>query len=169
MSLCNLMLGLHCRRGQAAFGVRRSSVSVVTASGFDTCCRHLFFFWLSCPWTRQIYRIEGLQQSECRVTVVSMSPPYNRSWRVADNIPWLCKLAAFRCGVVETFILLGCWADRLVFGYRRFGTIYLSQLQGSSGLPSLFLYILLHFLSFFLIFCPFVLFPFLIIFSRSIF
>ena len=162
MSRCSLMPKFHCRRGQAAFGVR--------TSGFDTCCWYLVFLWLSCPWTRQLYRT-GLQLSECHVTVICIYAPYIRSLHAAENIPGLSKVAAFRCGIVETFILLGCLADSLVFGYRRFGTIYPSQLRRPSVIPSLFLSILFHFLSFFLslLFSTFCFFSrFLLLYSPSL-
>jgi hypothetical protein len=125
---------------------------------------------LSGPRTRQLYRIEDLQLSEYHVTIVCISAPYIRSLHAAEDIPALSKLAAFRCGIVETFVLLGCCADSLVFGYRRFGTIYLSQLRRSSVIPFLFLSILFHFLSFFSShFLPFIFSPFLvIIFSVSL-
>lgn len=68
-------------KGRSAFERLRS----VTASGFGTCCRNLVFFWLSCPWTRQLYRTDGLQLSECHVTVVCISAPYIRSLLAAET------------------------------------------------------------------------------------
>jgi len=68
--------------------------------------------------------MEGLQLSECHVTVVCISARYIRSLHAAENIPWLRKLAVFRCGIGEAFVRLGRCAVSLVFGYRRFGTIY---------------------------------------------
>ena len=113
------------------------------------------------------------QLSECRVTVVCISASYIRSLRAAESIPGLCKLAAFRCGIVESSVPLGCCADSLVFGYRLFGTIYPSHLRRSSVMPSLFLSILFHFLSFFLsfllTFCSLFCFRFLLLYSPSLY
>ena len=67
----------------------------------------------------------------------------------------VCTLAAIRCGVVETFALLECYAAKLVFGNGCFCVIYPSQLEGSSELPY-FLFpfrFTFFFFSFFLIFC----------------
>ena len=44
-----------------------------------------------------------------------------------------CEISGSLCCVVEAFALLGCLWHGLVACYRRFGTIYLSHLQGPSS------------------------------------